>query len=518
MQAEATITDKPDRASVRMPAWLPPLSIGCTAFVLIYLTLASRMIPSADEGIYLQGGVNVLRGGLPHRDFLALTGPGSFWLLAAIFRTAGVTLRAARMLTALDLSVMAALIYWLVSRLAQRGAALAASVLFVAMCLGSPGNVVVNHRWDSSMFSLAAICCGLIAIETDRRAAAFFAGLLAVLAAWITPPVALVAAVIAARIGFVRRTWPQIPTYAAGAALGILVPAGILAAQHGLTPMLQGLLWTGTHYSGANRIGYGAVFGGWAGLFAGAHGAEVLPRVLFLTPFLLPALLPPLCVLMWLRLSRGLRSSALYLLFCGTALVASAYPRWDLLHLLYVSPVFLVLAAVWLDRTAAPMARISIFFLLSIPAAAMAAHTLAGEGASITLTTPAGSIHASRSEAPALQMALANVRPGDSLFVFPYEPFFYFLTDSQNPTRYLWLQPGMMSADDERTALSQLAARPPEWILYRELAPSDYLRIWPGSDPSRLRMTSIEEWIRANYRPHASATSPDGVRQLLKRR
>jgi hypothetical protein len=115
-------------------------------------------------------------------------------------------------------------------------------------------------------------------------------------------------------------------------------------------------------------------------------------------------------------------------------------------------------------------------------------------------------------------MVLAHVSPGDSLFAFPYEPVYYFLTAGQNPTRYLWLQPGMMSSSDESTALTKLRARPPQWIIYRDLAPADYLRIWPGSDPAHLRMKSIEDWIRANYRIETSATSPDGVRQLLRLR
>jgi hypothetical protein len=115
-------------------------------------------------------------------------------------------------------------------------------------------------------------------------------------------------------------------------------------------------------------------------------------------------------------------------------------------------------------------------------------------------------------------MSLANIQPADTLFVYPYEPLFYFLTQAHNPTRYLWLQPGMMSDADERTAVSELIPHPPKWVLYRDLAPTDYLRIWPGSDPTRLRMKLVEEFISANYVRFAVAPSPDGPRQLLKRR
>lgn len=507
-----------DNRGHRAAEWLPPAAIGCAAGLLIYLTLADRVIPSADEGIYLQGGANVLRGAIPYRDFFTLTGPGSFWLVAAIFRVAGITLRSARMLTALDISIMAALTCWLISRFASRATAVGTSVLFLALCLSSPGNVVVNHRWDSSAFALAAVCGGLLALQTGRRPAAFLAGGFAVLAAWITPSAALVAVVIAARIWFDRRTRPLGPAYAAGAAASILLPAALLAHQHAFIPMLQSLYWTGAHYSAANRMAYGAVFGGAAGLFAGVHGSQLPVRILLLAPFLLPALLPPLVVVAWLPALRSPRRPEVYLLLCGGALVASAYPRWDLLHLLYVSPVPLVLAALWMEGVRFRLARVAVFCLLLIPAAGLCWRGLMGDGTGFALATPIGRIHVSKADAPSIQMSLSNIRPGDTLFVFPYEPFFYFLTGGQNPTRYLWLQPGMMSVEDERAALSELTARPPQWILYRDVAAADYLRIWPASDPARLRMTSIEEWIRTNYRPYASAPSPDGGRQLLRRR
>jgi hypothetical protein len=186
------------------------------------------------------------------------------------------------------------------------------------------------------------------------------------------------------------------------------------------------------------------------------------------------------------------------------------------LHLLYISPLFFVLAGLRIERFRG-QSQVTLFLLLLIPASVMCLHSLMGDGTELAVATPIGRIQLSKSEAPAIQLALSHIRPGDSLFVFPYEPFFYFLTGGQNPTRYLWLQPGMMSAEDERTALAELTAKPPEWILYRDLAPADYLRIWPGSDPARLRMSSIEDWLRANYRREASAPAPDGVRELWRR-
>ncbi len=355
-------------------------------------------------------------------------------------------------------------------------------------------------------------------METLRHRAAALAGALAVLAAWITPSIALVAVVIIVRLGMERRTRELAPSCVGGAAWAALLPAAVLQYRHALIPMIESLYWAATNYSQANRSGYGAVFGGLAGLFAGVVGGQLPARILLLTPFLLPALLPPLMAIAWLPALRNPRRPEVYLLLCGGALVGSAYPRWDLLHLLYVSPLFLVLAAVWLERARWGMGRAAIFLLLFIPAGAMCARSLMGDDRAISLDTAAGRVRVSRDAASPLRMCLANVRAGSSLFVFPYEPVFYFLTGGENPTRYAWLQPGMMSAGDERTALEELTANPPEWVLYRDVAAADYLRIWPGSDPARLRMASIEGWIRANYRRQASAASSDGVRELWRLR
>jgi hypothetical protein len=86
------------------------------------------------------------------------------------------------------------------------------------------------------------------------------------------------------------------------------------------------------------------------------------------------------------------------------------------------------------------------------------------------------------------------------MFAFPYEPAALFLGAGRNPTRYSFLQPGMMTAADERAALQDLEAKPPLWVYYSDVPPKAYLRIWPSSDPRRLRMPHIEQFIAERYR------------------
>ena len=98
-------------------------------------------------------------------------------------------------------------------------------------------------------------------------------------------------------------------------------------------------------------------------------------------------------------------------------------------------------------------------------------------------------------------MILKRVHPGQGFFVFPYFATIYFLTRGVNPTHFSYLQPGLMTVDDEATALRELQAYPPTWVLYEDVPPEVYLKHWPSSDPKRLRMNSIEQFFRENYRP-----------------
>ena len=84
--------------------------------------------------------------------------------------------------------------------------------------------------------------------------------------------------------------------------------------------------------------------------------------------------------------------------------------------------------------------------------------------------------------------------------MYPYLPVAYFLTLRKNPTRYSYLKPGMMSDSDEATALAELQAAPPPRVLYYDLSTTLILKLWPHSDPSRLRMLRLEEYLARNYR------------------
>src|SRR5580692_2982013 len=89
-------------------------------FVLALLWLSwivlRRFSITFDEGIFVDGARRILAGQVPYRDFFIVMGPGTFWLQALALHVFGITLAASRAVMVLDLSIMAACVFWLVSR------------------------------------------------------------------------------------------------------------------------------------------------------------------------------------------------------------------------------------------------------------------------------------------------------------------------------------------------------------------------------------------------------------------
>src|SRR5215471_14837360 len=113
----------------RFRRWLP---IGILA-VVVLLPLRGLMRapgPPMEEGFMLAFPEEVLHGAIPNRDFLHLYGPGSLWVLAALFKVFSTTLWTERVAGYLQQLALIAAVYAIVRpygrRLALGGAVIAA--------------------------------------------------------------------------------------------------------------------------------------------------------------------------------------------------------------------------------------------------------------------------------------------------------------------------------------------------------------------------------------------------------
>jgi len=463
-----------------------------------------------DEGIYVDGSRRILNGHVPYRDFFILMGPGTFWLQALALRLFGMTLAASRAILTLDLAILATCVFWLISRqLSVAYAAWTAGVL-VILETASQGITIPSHRWDSAALATLAIT---ICASEPRRYAAFAAGCCAAFAAWTTPPVALVGIVILIWLWVEDRA--NLGMYLAGCAAVSLCCAGVLTIQGGLLPMFGQFLWNSAHYSGANYLLYGTLFGrGYSQFFQGATIYDFPIRALVVFGIIVPILLPPIAALCF---PGWRRTPFLRLLFLGgIALVVSTYPRMDLPHLTYAAPMFYALTAILAASIPWPELRNTLFAAATLVVVVFAWNAMAQHSSETSIASNVGAIRVPREDVTFVRGLQREVPSGSTLFVFPYLPMASFLTLSQNQTRYSYLQPGMMGDQDEAAVLAELRENPPARVLYFNFDEKELLEIWPSSDPSRLRFHNLEAYLRSSYHQVGVIDTPKRTFDILE--
>ena len=474
-------------------------SVFAFAAALLWWLAGQRLVWIMDEGIYLDGARRMLAGQMPYRDFFVLTGPGTFWNLAVFFKIFGTSLASARALLVLDLALIAACMYWLAARFSSRALGFWLAGFFVALLAGDKDDLVVNHRWDSAALStLGVTLLAAAGVRTGNRWLVAGAGAAAAYAAWTTPPVALVLAPMLLWSFWAHR-WAGAMSFFAGVGVVSALAGGALTATGSLGPMLRHFAWTASQYAGANRSPYGSITGGYAALFADAHGWEMGVYAIIVFFIVLPAA-APLCAVLGFAADRRLwKTPLLLILACAVASVLASAPRMDVAHLTYSSPLSFVVAACALTSILPGRWRAPLAMALGFGACLLLANAVNSRLHLQTAQTRAGVMVGDPRDL-ALERALENgVRKGQSFFAFPYIPLAYFLTQGANPTRYSFLQPGMMADADEDQALASLQGAPPSEVLYMDVPDSAILHLFPSSDPHHLRMRRMEGWLRDNY-------------------
>src|SRR5437773_11733427 len=99
---------------------------SCFAYLCIFRHYSTL---EPDEGIVLRGAERILAGQIPYRDFFSFYTPGSFYLLAGLFRIFGDSFAVARISLALVGAICSVLTYVLARRVCSREIALFAASL-----------------------------------------------------------------------------------------------------------------------------------------------------------------------------------------------------------------------------------------------------------------------------------------------------------------------------------------------------------------------------------------------------
>ena len=157
------------RGSRRIP-WVALVFVSIVA----QLVWMDATVGTYDEGLVLVGADRVLRGDMPYRDFWTLYGPGSFYLLAGLYRVFGELVLVERGLDIAAKTAIATLVVALVLQFGRRAVALAAGVL-------SLGLLLYLRSYSAPLFpamagSLATVLALYRASTDARPTPAFLAG------------------------------------------------------------------------------------------------------------------------------------------------------------------------------------------------------------------------------------------------------------------------------------------------------------------------------------------------------
>lgn len=467
-----------------MPALRPAhilAAVFALSFAFVWWLAGDRLILINDEGIYLSHAARIAAGEVLYRDLFGITGPGSFWLLAIVFKIAGVSLAAAHVVLAAEIATLTTIVFFVSRNVSDAASAAVTAVIFLALNASDGSMMTNNHRWDADTYTIL----GVVAVWRGRP---LLGGFLLALAVWTTPIFAITAVtVVAATLLIGQSPWRVMAGGAAGFAAGLTA----LIVTGSFPGFIENLLWAKDNYSEANRMGYGAVIGGYPALFDGASGTvEYAVRAMIVVGMTLPVWLPPLCGLLVLR---NRDQNLIYFLVCGISMIAGVSPRFDVGHLVFAVPLFYPIAAAFLQRakwTVLPIGAIAGVFVLS--AVLQRADTE-------RIDTPIGRVRTDHDSAEMVRWLTANIHPGERLFVYPYPPIAYFLTGSQNVSQFCVLQPGLFTEGDEKKATEDMLRRPPAKVLYMDVAKEQYLRIWPASDPNRLELRYLHNFVTRNY-------------------
>jgi hypothetical protein len=488
----------------------PGFVIFLIAAIYVWHLAGDLFSLGVDEGIYLEGGRRVARGEVPYRDFHVFTGPLTFWIEGGLARISHADIRAMRIPMALDVALLTWCVYRIAAQFAGSLFSAGLSLTFLVY-IGRVNRLVVNHRWDSGALAAAAIVAALAAERRDSRTLWFVAGAVGSLAAWATPPVAL--AGLALLVWASWRGASRAVAFLAGGALVTAAMIGTLAAQGALAPMLESLRWTATHYAPANRMRYGTV------ILSGG-GPPSRYRWLLTLHYAVPAILMPAALIGWAwrrRLDKD-RFVITALLGASTALALSAWPRWTATQMVFVAAPGFALMGVWLERSLARGWRAPVFTLLAIFLLAPPLRQFTDPRDYHSFPTRVGAMRGTAEDESFLRQLEARVPRGSSLFVFPYLPALYYYLDARNPTRYSFLQPGMMDSSDEGKAIGDLVASRPERVLVLDMPPSLIHLMWPGTDPSKMRMEGMQAYLAENYRGAGQVIGNWGSIDVLERR
>ena len=527
MKAIATADTVPGPVLRTRSAW--SIYVIFTICVSLYLLPFMRVLALAsDEGTILYGAVRIVHGQVFARDFFEIMGPGSFYWLAAFYKLFGVTYFAAR--TCLFVSSLGTvLLLYYMSRRVCRSHQMLPCIILISVVF--PCN---SHHVDANFFALFSVACIVLWQDTHRESLLIIAGALAGLSTFClqTKGTLLVLSIVIWLL-LQRRKGSAAFSSLVSLTVGYLGVIGCVLAYFWSQGALGSLVyanitWPAEHYSNVNVVGYGQgiVIWNWNryiaikdafvwpyNLAAYVVAAFLIAPLLFIAA--LPALVPFSALLVTLSGKMKVRTLSpeivLYLL-CGAALWLSEIHRKDIVHLVFGSPLLILLCIYFLSLGRNKLCDLA-FQLLTITAVWLGMFNFIGVLSAHTITTRVGSIAVFK-DSPALAFLNTHVGANDEIFVYPYAPTYYFLSATSNPTPFSLLLYNYNTSSEFHEVISILDRRRVKYVIWDTPILAYTAVSFPGAQPKSPSDLIMEPYLESHYR----AISEDHGIRIMERK
>ena len=161
-------------------------NIFLASTVILFTVVRLRHINIAferDEGEYAYAGQEILRGGLPFKDFYNMKMPGVYYIMAILFKFFGDSVAAVR-ISLLCVNYLSAFFIFLTTRkFFDKNTGVAAAAIFLLYCLSySAQGWTANAEHYVVMFGCAGLFFTVLARQKNQEAYLFPAGILMMLA------------------------------------------------------------------------------------------------------------------------------------------------------------------------------------------------------------------------------------------------------------------------------------------------------------------------------------------------
>lgn len=507
------------------------IAAGVFVLACLYLWAFRRfMLLDPDEGIVLQGAERILHGEVLYRDFFSFLTPGSYYLLALLFKLFGNSLMVARTTLVLYGGVFTAFAYCMARRVSSRWVALL--IAYLTLLTSLSWRFVVLHNWDSTVWLCLAVYCSVLLAQTRQARWAFGAGTFGSLT-FLFEQSKGAGFVLGLLLGFILLAWIERPlrfsrAHAFALAAGFVWPLALtlvyFAGHHALGAMFADWNWAFHHYSVTNNVPYG--YADWsddarASLFGKFSPFDNFLVFVTVSPcFLLPALPIVGLVLLGYWTIRARRGSlapdrAAYYVVAGSgiagAMLSVIFVRTNVIHFAYLVPILYLVLAWVIDggdidgqivRSLRPVLALGIFVTFTAVGMSL---LVANRNARSVIVTRRGTVRVSWPD-EVIRYTQAHVRAGERIFVYPYFPLGYYLTATFSATRYEYLQPGMHTREQDREAIEELEASRTAVVLFE---PSFYDKIstsWPNTPLASIAVDPVADYILLHYHPCAALT------------